>query len=165
MTKDEIFALIERVEKACPPECQVEIVPTKQSEEIWLVIVQFLSAQITPAAWTPDSTYWESEKLKSFFEENPALKKAYLWEKQTVHNLHYEKILPLLDDAAHFRAVYCHDRQFVFYAHTFGCFDDCANRFDYVGIKSRENEDIKYVGTCRHSDFLIEHLMVTRKEL
>lgn len=161
MKKEKLFALIKRIERVLPPECQVEIVPTKQKSEIYLVIVQFPKANITATEWTADETYWESDKLKSFIEHNPALKTAYLWEKQKIRNLHYETILPLLNDAEHFRAVYCHDRQFVFYAHTFGCFDGCANRFDYVGIKSRENEDFKYVGTCRHSDFLIEHLMTT----
>ena len=165
MKKKKIFALIKRIKKVLPSECQVEIVPTNQTGEIYLVIVQFPKANITSAEWTDDETYWESDKLKAFIERNPALKAAYLWEKQKIRNLHYETILPLLDDAEHFRAVYCAGSKFVFYAHTFGCFDSHGNIFDFIGVKSKSTEEFKYVGTCRHSDLIIDYLMTTYEML
>jgi hypothetical protein len=100
-----------------------------------------------------------------FFKENAFLKSAYSWEKQAVHRLHYGKVLPLFDDAAKFRFVYCCDHKFVLYVRRFGCFNNSVSRFDYIGIKSGENNDLMYIGECGHSDVLIEHLMMTLNEI
>ena len=165
MKKDEILAMVKRVSAVCPPRCQVEIVPTMQSDEVYLVIVLLPPMNITPTAQTLESFCSESKMLKLFFKENAFLRSVYFWEKQIVHSLHYEQILPLLGNAAKFRVVYCCDKKFVFYARGFECFDNSVSRFDYIGIKSGEIDGLMYVGRCEHSDLLIAHLIETINEI
>lgn len=122
MDLNKVFTLIERVEEVCPPKSKVEIVPTDQKDDICLVIIHLPAISIPPEACTSDTEKLISANLKKFFEKRPALKRLYLWEKQELHSLHYEKILPALKNSEHFRVVYCCENQFVFYAHTFGCY-------------------------------------------
>jgi len=161
MERDEIFALIERVQEACPPKCKVEIIPTKQKGEVYLVIVQIPSTEMALTESAVNVKDEADEKLKSFFERNLILRKVYFWELQKVRHLHYETILPVINDTEHFRVLYCCGNKFVFYTHTFGCLTDCGNMFDYIGVKSKDNKDFRYIGHCRNIDVLIGHLMMT----
>ena len=156
MEREQIFALLKRVQNVCPPDCKVEIVPTKQ-KEIYLVVMQFPSAKLG------GDVCIENEQLRAIIAKSPTLKSAYLWEKQVIHNLHYETVLPALNDAKHFRTIYCCGGKFVFYAHTLGFFEGHANMFDYVGTK--ENDSYTYVGACRNTDLLIGYLMSTFEKL
>lgn len=159
MERDEIFALAEQIKKVCPEDCKVEIVPTKQSGNVYLVVLQIPS---TETVLTPRSTNkmdWNADKFQAVFKKDPILKTAYNWEVQQVHDFHYEKILPLLGDAEHFRVMYCCGGKFVFYVHTFGCMKERAHVFNYIGMNDREH--FKYIGTCRNIDLLIGFLMTT----
>lgn len=158
MEKEQIFALLGRVKNVCPPECKVEIVPTKQ-EEIYLVIVQFPSAEIS------DDMCVENEKLRDVMASKTALIPAYLWEKQKIHNFHCKIVLPALNNDIHFRTIYCCGSKFVFYAHTSGFFKGDANMFDYVGIREKDEDTYTYVGDCRYMDLLISYLMSTSEKL
>ncbi|MBQ7633299.1 MAG: hypothetical protein IJS88_04215 [Alphaproteobacteria bacterium] len=158
MEREQIIALLKRVQNVCPPECKVEIVPTKQ-KEIYLIIVQFPSAEIN------GNVCVKNEKLRAVMAKNPALKSAYLWEKQKIHNLHYEIMLPTLNDDIRFRTIYCCGSKFVFYAHTFGFFEGHANIFDYVGIRENDEDMYTYVGSCRNTDLLIGYMVSTFEKL
>lgn len=158
MERSEIFALIERVERACPPGSQVEIVPTEHDGEIWLVIIQFPAAHIVLNAGFSSDIDRYTVGFRKSLERKPALKTAYLWEEQKIHNFHYEKILPILKDDEHFRTVYCCEDKFALYARHSGCFYGCPDKnIDFVGTK--DNQYYKYVGICCDTDWLIAYLM------
>lgn len=165
MDLNEILALIERVEEVCPPEYQVEIVPTDQKDDICLVIIHLPAISIPPEACTSDTEKLISANLKKFFEKHPSLKRLYLLEKQELHSLHYEKILPALKNSEHFRVIYCCGNQFVFYARTSGCFMVYVNMTDYLGLKIEDMEDYLYIGTYKNIDVLIGYLMSTSESL
>ena len=165
MDLNEILELIERVEEICPPKCKVEIVPTDQKDDICLVIIHLPAISIIPETCTSDTEKLISANLKKFFEKRPALKRLYLWEKQELHNLHYEKILPTLKNSEHFRVIYCCGNQFVFYARTSGCFTVYVNMTDYLGLKIEDMEDYLYIGTYKNIDVLIGYLMSTSEAL
>lgn len=165
MNLEEILALTERVEEVCPPKCKVEIVPTDQKDDICLVIIQLPTTNGMPEMCTADTTELNSTNLQKFFEKNPSLKRLYLWEKQEIHSLHYEKMIPVLKNPEHFRVIYCCGNRFVFYARTFGCFDDYINMTDYLGLKIKDTADYLYIGTCRNIDVVIGYLMSTSESL
>lgn len=164
MTKDEIFALIERIRQVCPPECQVEIVPTHQKNEIWLVIVQFPTTYIALDADTPSDIEQRTDGFKKVLENYPMLKTAYLWEEQKIHKFHYETIMPLLNDD-NFRVVYCCDNKFALYTHHPGCLQDFFSNKTVNYIGTNDNRHYKYSGTCWNTDRLIGYLMQTWYDL
>lgn len=164
MQKNEILALIERVKEVCPPECKIEIVPMSRPDDVNLVVVRFSEGDIAAAGQTAGEINWQNERLKSFFERNPILKSVYVWENQRIHNLHYEKIIPLLNDTEHFRVVYFCGDKFVFYAYMFGCFECDIDVINYVGIRLNDQEEYMYIG-IRDCDLMIEYLMTTSATL
>jgi len=159
MDRDEIFALIKRVTQACPPECNVEIVPTKQKSEVYLVIIQLPSADIALEAEFSSSINQRSADFQKILERNPSLKAAYLWEEQKIHKFHYENILPLLNDAEHFRVVYCCGSKFVLYERSILSLEHYFNVIDFIGMN--DGKHYKYIGNCRNNDILIGYLMRT----
>ena len=163
MEREEIFALTERIKQVCPPECRVEIAPTKQQNKIYLIMIQFPSTEIALPVKPVTQIDYRVDKFQASFKRDPNLQKAYQWEMQSIHNFHYEIILPLLEDNEHFRVVYCSGGKFVLYTHVFGCMSECANLFSYIGMNDREH--FKYIGNCRNTDILIGFLMTTFKPL
>ena len=161
MKKEEIWALIERVQQICPLECQVEIVPTSQSSEIWLVIIQFPAKHIALEADASSDIEQHTAGLRKILEKCPALKTAYLWEAQKIHKFHYETILPLLNDAEHFRAVYCCNNKFALYTHHPGSFDERFSNKTVNVIGTTDGHNYKYFGACWDTDWLIGYLMNT----
>ena len=159
MEQSEIFALTEQLKQACPHECKVEIVPTKQRDEIYLIVLHFPSVSVDLPVKPINQADMNAERLQATFKRDPILKSAYDWEKRKIHNFHYEIILPLIANNEHFRVLYCTGCKFVFYPHTFGCMNECANTFNYVGMNDRTY--FKYVGNCRNTDLLIGYLMTT----
>lgn len=163
MEREEIFALTERLQQICPPECKVEIAPTKQRGEVYLVVIQFPSTATDLPVKPVTKMDLNEVRLQASFKRDPILKTAYNWERQKIHNFHYEIILPLIEKAEHFRVLYCSGGKFVFYTHVFGCMSECVNVFNYVGMNDLDNR-FKYIGNCRNVDWLIGHLMTTFKE-
>ena len=163
MEKEEIFALIDRVSGVCPPECIVEIVPTRQSEEICLVIVQFPATHLVSDVGVSSDIEQRTAGFRKILEKYPMLKTAYLWEAQKIHKFHYEIILPCLNDDEHFRVVYCCDNKFALYTHHLGCFDErFSNKIvNVVGTNDNDSRHYKYFGTCWDTDWLIGYLMST----
>ena len=162
MEKNEITAISEKIQKICPPETTVEILPTKQSGELYLIVIQFpptYMADVAPNCSAINIGYWKIEKFQASFKKDPFLKKAYYWGEQKIHHLHYDEILPLLGDQKHFRILYFCDGKFVFYPLTFGCLKECAQMFSYVGMNDRTY--YKYVGSCRSIKMVTDFLTTT----
>lgn len=163
MKREEIFALIERIQAVCPPKCKVETVPTKQPNDVHLIIIQRPATDFDEVTETSDA---QVEEYKSFFERNLVLRKVYFWELQKIRRWHYETILPLLGDAAtHFKVLYCCGNKFVAYER-FTLFDYAENYagvFDYLGVKDQRG--YRWMGVCRNIDMLIGVLMTTYQEL
>lgn len=163
MEREKIFALTERIKQVCPPECKVEIAPTKQRNNIYLITIQFPSTDIALPVQPVTQIDSRIDRFQATFKRDPNLQKAYQWETQSIHNFHYEIIMPLLEDAEHFRVVYCSCGKFVLYTHTFGCMKECSNLFSYIGMNDRQY--FKYIGNCRNTDILIGFLMTTYQTL
>ena len=157
MEKEEMQALIERIKEVCPPESKVEIVPIQQAKNICLVIVQI--PPIADDAAILGNLGHCSEKLYSILCKNKDLKKAYLWATHCIDNLHYDSVLPLLENEAVFRVVYFCGIKFALYTHSVGCFGSGSHIFNYVGMNGRTN--YKYVGISRRSEWLIDFLKST----
>lgn len=162
MKIEEIFALTERIQAVCPPDFKVEIVPTRQPNDVHLIIIQLPVTNFDSVKEVPDEYVG---KFKSFFEQNPVLKNVYFWEVQNVRHWHYETILPLLGDAKHFRVLYCCGNKFVAYERCslFDSAENYAGVFDYLGVKDQKG--YRWMGVCRNIDLLIGVLMTTYQEL
>ena len=159
MDREEIFALEERVIQACPPECSVEIVPTKQKNDVHLIVIQLHAEDVASETGFSSSIHQHSADFQKILERNPTLKTVYFWEEQKIHKFHYEHILPLLNDAEHFRVLYCCGSRFVLYVHNPLSFEHYFNVIDFIGMN--DDKHYKYIGSCRNNDILIGYLMRT----
>ena len=159
MEQSKIFALTERIKQTCPEDCNVEIVPTKQRDDIYLIVIRFSSTSVDLHVKPMTKADMNAARLQASFTRDPLLKSAYDWERQKIHNFHYEVIMPLIENNEHFRVFYYTGGRFVFYPHIFGCLRECANTFNYVGMNDMMY--YKYIGNCRNTDWLIGYLMTT----
>lgn len=136
--------ILESVRKACPCECDVETLPTKQNFE--LVIVK----------------YPEKAKSPTIYEDI-----AFV---DGIRELHCKKILPLLVPVKSYRTIYRRGNQFVFYTSCpdvflrfvwanggkYGVsykFDNTHKRHKYVGFCTDINALITYLATVKNVKF------------
>ena len=110
MKREEIFALIERIQAVCPPECKVETVPTKQPNDVHLIIIQRPATDFDEVTETSDT---QVEEYKSFFERNLVLRKVYFWELQKIRRWHYDHPQEYADFIALFQKAYDGDMTFI----------------------------------------------------
>lgn len=163
---ENIAVIIEKIQKICPPETKVEILPTNQSGEIYLIVLQFphtYMADVVANLSVKSLGYRKIERFQAVFKKDPFLKRAYYWGEQKINHLHYDEILPLFEDQKHFRILYFCDGKFVFYPLNFGCLKGGSKLFSYVGMNDKMY--YKYVGSCRSIKMVVDILTTTADPL